>query len=153
MVNRGSIWSIGNLSLHRLTKTPLLGTFTPLKPVCPVRDFRQFAGAYVAAVKTQRNYLMRYILRPALYLSLLAVAACDEIAVAGDPVALADVRGQKSCVSAVAKESGNKAAVINTTIPIIETGRYIVDVPNAKSWTCVTDANGRATQIVEQQTG
>ncbi len=96
---------------------------------------------------------MRYFLRPALCLALLAVAACDEAAVAGDPEALADVRGQKSCVSAVAKESGNAGAVLNTTRPIIETGRYIVDVPNAKSWACVTDANGNATQIVEQQTG
>ena len=96
---------------------------------------------------------MHYFLRPALCLSLLAVAACDEVAVAGDPVALAEVRGQKTCVSAVAKESGNAGAAINTTIPIIETGRYIVDVPNAKSWTCITDANGNATQLVEQQSG
>ena len=96
---------------------------------------------------------MRYLLRPALCLSLLAVAACDEVAVAGDTVALAEVRGQKSCVAAVSKETGNKSAAINTTIPVIETGRYIVDVPNARSWTCVTDANGKATQIVEQQTG
>lgn len=96
---------------------------------------------------------MHYFLRPALCFSLLAVAACDEIAVAGDPVALAEVRGQKTCVSAVAKESGNAGATINTTIPIIETGRFIVDVPNAKSWTCITDANGNATQIVEQQSG
>lgn len=96
---------------------------------------------------------MQYFLRPALCLSLLIVAACDEIAVANDPEALADIRGQKSCVSAVTKESGNAGAVINTTIPIIETGRYVVDVPNAKSWTCVTDTNGNATQIVEQQTG
>ncbi|MGC1496083.1 MAG: hypothetical protein WA790_09755 [Sulfitobacter sp.] len=96
---------------------------------------------------------MRSFMRPALCLSLLAVAACDEIAVAGDPEALSDVRGQKSCVAAVAKESGVAGASINTTVPIIETGRYIVDVPNAKSWTCITDANGKATQIVEQQTG
>ncbi len=96
---------------------------------------------------------MRYFLRSALCLTLLVVAACDEVAVAGDPVALAEVRGQKSCVSAVAKESGNAGAVLNTTRPVIETDRYIVDVPNAKSWVCVTDADGNATQIVEQQTG
>ncbi|MGJ8617617.1 MAG: hypothetical protein ACSHWS_12320 [Sulfitobacter sp.] len=96
---------------------------------------------------------MRYFLRPALCLSLLAVAACDEVAVAGDPVARAELRGQKTCVAAVAKETGNAGATINTTIPVIETGRYIVDVPNAKRWTCVTDANGQATQIVEQQSG
>jgi hypothetical protein len=100
-----------------------------------------------------KEYPMHYLLRPALCLSLLAVAACDEIAVAGDPVALADVRGQKSCVSAVSKQSGSTGAVINTTVPIVELNRYIVDVPNGKSWTCVTDINGNATQIVEQQTG
>ena len=96
---------------------------------------------------------MRYLLRPALCLSLLAVAACDEVAVAGGPEAVAEVRGQKSCVSAVAKQTGNAGAVLNTTRPIIETGRFVVDVPNAKSWVCVTDAKGNATQIVEQQTG
>ncbi len=96
---------------------------------------------------------MHLLLRPALCLSLLAVAACDEIAVAGDPEALAELRGQKSCVSAVAKETGNPGASLNTTVPVIETNRYIVDVPNAKSWTCVTDANGQAWQIVEQQSG
>ena len=44
---------------------------------------------------------MRHFLRPALCLPLLALAACDEIAVADDPAALADLRGQKSCLAAV----------------------------------------------------
>lgn len=96
---------------------------------------------------------MRAFLRPALCLPFLALAACDEVAVAGDPVALADVRGQKSCVSAVAKQTGKAGVSINTTIPVIETNRFIVDVPGGKRWTCVTDGNGRATELVEQQTG
>ncbi|MBD3663354.1 hypothetical protein [Sulfitobacter aestuariivivens] len=92
---------------------------------------------------------MPVFLRSALCLSLLAVAACDEIAVANDPEALADLRGQKSCVRAVVDETGADGVAINTTIPIIETNYFIVDVPNAKSWSCVTDENGRATQIAE----
>lgn len=85
--------------------------------------------------------------------ALLTLAACDEIAVANDPVALADVRGQKNCVAAVAKHTGASGVSINTTVPIIELNRYIVDVPNAASWTCVTDDSGKATEIVERNTG
>lgn len=49
---------------------------------------------------------MPKFLRPALCLTLLGLAACDEIAVADDPAALAELRGQKSCVSAVAQQTG-----------------------------------------------
>jgi len=95
---------------------------------------------------------MRFILRPALCLSLLAVAACDEIAVANDPEALADLRGQKSCIKAVNAQTGTTGAVINTSIPVIETNYFIVDVVNGKSWNCVTDEKGAALQIVERRT-
>jgi hypothetical protein len=94
---------------------------------------------------------MRFILRPALCLSLLAVAACDELAVANDPEALAELRGQKNCVKAVNAQTNSTAAVINTTIPVIETNYFIVDVPNAQSWNCVTDEKGAAIQIVERR--
>ncbi|MGB3243660.1 MAG: hypothetical protein WBB25_03960 [Sulfitobacter sp.] len=90
------------------------------------------------------------MLRPTLILSILALAACDEIAVANDPVALADLRGQKSCVSAVSDQTGAAGVAINTTIPVVETNYFIVDVPNAKSWNCVTDENGAAKQIAER---
>ena len=96
---------------------------------------------------------MRFILRPAIGLALLATAACDEIAVANDPEALSDVRGQKSCVRAVSQQTGVEGVSINTTIPVVELNRFIVDVPNGKSWSCVTDENGSATQIVEIGTG
>lgn len=96
---------------------------------------------------------MHLILRSALALSLLVVAACDELAVANDPEALAELRGQKSCVAAVAKETGASGVTPNTTLPVVELNRFIIDVPNAPSWTCVTDQNGRATQIVERRTG
>ena len=95
---------------------------------------------------------MRFILRPVLCLSLFAVAACDELAVANDPEALADLRGQKNCVKAVNAQTGGATAVINTTIPVIETNYFIVDVAGAKSWTCLTDEKGMATQIVERNT-
>ena len=96
---------------------------------------------------------MQTFLRTTLALSVLGMAACDEIAVANDPVALADLRGQKSCVSAVAKETGVSGVALNTTIPIVELNRFIVDVPNGASWTCVTDQNGKAIEIVERRTG
>lgn len=93
---------------------------------------------------------MRFVTISGLCLPLLALAACDEIAVAGDPEALADVRGQKSCVKAVADQTG-KPASLNTTIPVIETNYFVIDVQGGKPWTCITDDNGRATQLVERQ--
>ena len=88
-----------------------------------------------------------FVLRSALCLPLLGVAACDEVALAGDPVALADARGQRTCVKAVADQTGASGVTINTTIPVIEENYFIVDVPNANPWTCITDENGRATQL------
>ena len=96
---------------------------------------------------------MPRLLRPLLVLSLLGLAACDELAVANDPVALADLRGQKSCIAAVSAETGAAGVAVNTTIPVVELNRYIIDVPNAAPWTCVTDAEGNATEIVERRTG
>ncbi|MFC6638325.1 hypothetical protein GV827_00175 [Sulfitobacter sp. JBTF-M27] len=96
---------------------------------------------------------MHILLRSTLALSVLGMAACDEIAVANDPEALAELRGQKTCVAAVAKETGASGVALNTTIPIVELNRFIVDVPNAASWTCVTDQNGKAIEIVERRTG
>ncbi len=94
---------------------------------------------------------MHILTRTALGLSLLGLVACDEIAVASDPVALAELRGQKSCVAAVSKQTGASGVAINTTIPVVELNRFIVDVPKAASWTCVTDDTSKALQIVEQR--
>lgn len=91
--------------------------------------------------------------RSAVVVALFALAACDELAVANDPVALADLRGQKSCVAAVAKQTGAAGVSVNATIPVVELNRFVVDVPGAASWTCVTDANGQAIEIVERQNG
>lgn len=92
---------------------------------------------------------MRYILRSALALSVLTVAACDEIAVADDPVALAELRASKSCIRAVEGQTGISGSTLNTTLPIVELNQYVIDVPNGPSWTCYTDDNGKATQLVE----
>lgn len=91
--------------------------------------------------------------RPALFVALLGLAACDEIAVADDPAALAELRGQKSCVAAVAKTSGVSGATINTSRPVVELYRHIVDVPGGGSWACITDDSGKAIEIVEQRSG
>ena len=96
---------------------------------------------------------MPKFIAPLIALSVLGLAACDELAVANDPTALADLRGQKSCVAAVAKQTGASGVAVNTTLPVVELNRFIIDVPNAASWTCVTDANGAAIEIVERQTG
>jgi hypothetical protein len=88
-----------------------------------------------------------------LCLSLLALAACEEIAVAGDPAALAEVRAQKSCIRAVEQHTKIDGGSINTTVPVVETGQYIIDLPNAPSWTCYVDANGNASQLIETRLG
>lgn len=93
------------------------------------------------------------LLRSALCLSLFAIAACDEIAVAGDPVALADVRGTKNCIAAVNKQTGTTGAVLNTAVPIVELNRYVVNTAAGTPWTCITDENGKAIELVENRTG
>lgn len=96
---------------------------------------------------------MPNLLRPVLCLALLGLTACDEVAVADNPTALADVRGKKSCLAAVGKETGISGVAINTSRPVVELYRYIVDVPGGGSWACITDPNGKAVEIVEQRSG
>lgn len=113
------------------------------------RAFHPLAQLAQGKKKPKGMNTMRAFLRPLLGLSLFAVAACDELAVADDPAALAELRATKSCVRAVNAQTGASNAVINTTLPIIETNQYIVDVPGAPSWTCFTDDAGQARQLVE----
>jgi|GEM_PF-388105 len=96
---------------------------------------------------------MPNLLRSALCIAILGLSACDEIAVADNPTALADVRGQKSCLAAVSKETGASGVSINTSRPVVELYRYIIDVPGAGSWACITDENGKAIEIVAQRSG
>ena len=63
---------------------------------------------------------MQIFLRPALCLTLLGLAACDEIAVADNPAALAELRGQKSCAAAVTQQTGAAGVAVNTTRPVVE---------------------------------
>lgn len=101
----------------------------------------------------RENAMHAAFVRSAIVISLFAVAACDEIAVAGDPVALADVRGTKSCIAAVNKQTGTGGAVLDTTVPIVELNRYVVNTAAGTPWTCITDENGKAIELVENRTG
>jgi hypothetical protein len=96
---------------------------------------------------------MPALLRPVLCLSLLGVAACDEIAVANDPVALAELRGNKSCIAAVKKQTGESAVTANTTFPVVETNQFVIDVAGVPTWVCYTDDNGRAQELTKVRTG
>lgn len=96
---------------------------------------------------------MPSLFRPALILCLMGVAACEDVAVANDPVARAELRASRSCVAAVENETGVSGATINTTIPIIEINQYIVDVPGRPYWTCFTNAQGQAQTLVENRRG
>ena len=93
---------------------------------------------------------MPFLKRAVLALPFVGLAACDEVAVANDPAALSEVRGAKSCVAAVSKETGTKAT-LNTTEQVIEVNYFIVDLPGGGQWTCVTDENGRAKEIVKRR--
>ena len=92
---------------------------------------------------------MHFSLRFALCLPFMALAACEDMATTGDPAARAELASQKSCIRAVEKHTGVSGASINTTIPVVETGQYIVDLPGAPSWTCYTDETGAAKQLIE----
>ncbi|MEO0389674.1 MAG: hypothetical protein AAF218_01910 [Pseudomonadota bacterium] len=81
-------------------------------------------------------------------IALLGLAACEEIAVADDPDALADLRGTRSCVRAVAAETGVSGVTINTTLPVIEVNQYIIDVPGQVSWVCYTNDQNQAIELV-----
>jgi hypothetical protein len=97
--------------------------------------------------------IMRVFTRTAVCLSILALAACDELAVANDPVALAELRANNSCIAAVKAQTGAATATLNTTLPIVEINQYVIDVPGAPSWTCFTDGAGQASELVELRVG
>ncbi|MFT6088462.1 hypothetical protein [Sulfitobacter sp.] len=92
---------------------------------------------------------MHFSLRFALCLPFMALAACEDMATSGDPAARAEAKAQRSCIRAVEKHTGVSGGVINTTIPIVEVHQYIVDVPGLAPWTCYTDENGAAKQLIE----
>lgn len=96
---------------------------------------------------------MHFPMRVALFLPFLALSACEDMASAGDPAARAELASQKSCLRAVKKHTGISGATINTTIPIIETNQYIIDLPNLPSWTCYTDETGAARELIQTRVG
>ncbi len=92
---------------------------------------------------------MHFSLRFALCLPFMALTACEEMATTGDPAARAELASQKSCIRAVEKHTGVSGASINTTIPVVETGQFIIDLPGKAPWTCYTDETGAAKQLIE----
>ncbi len=99
---------------------------------------------------------MRYFLRPAaiLCMATLALAACDPAEFDPDPDVRRDARAHHKCVVAVQKQTTDPAAVLNTTLPIVEINQYIVDAPSLQqSWMCRTDDAGTPTQLYKLGTG
>ncbi len=92
---------------------------------------------------------MQFFPRLALCLPLVALAACEDMTSSADPVAAANAAAQKRCIRAVEQHTKVKGGVINTTIPIVETNQHIVDLPNAKPWTCYTDDAGNPKELIE----
>ncbi len=92
---------------------------------------------------------MHFPLRFALCLPLMALAACEDMSGASDPSARAETVAERSCIRAVESHTGVSGGKINTTIPIVETNQYIIDLPRAKPWTCYTDETGAAKQLIE----
>lgn len=92
---------------------------------------------------------MRFLTRPALILSMaaLALAACDPAEFDSDPDVRRDARANRTCVNAVSSQTGQPTQ-LNTTLPVVEINQYIVDVPALQErWMCRTDDEGTATQL------
>ncbi|TMM54704.1 hypothetical protein [Sulfitobacter sabulilitoris] len=86
---------------------------------------------------------------PAFAAAVLVLSACAELATT-DPVERARIRSERSCVAAVEQHTGVKGAAINTTLPVVELNRYIVDTPaTEKPWLCATNDEGSAIEIIE----
>ena len=94
---------------------------------------------------------MHISLRAALCLPFLALAACEDMSTTGgsDP----EGPSKRSCIRAVEKHTGKSGGTLNTTIPIVETGQYIVDIPGGPSWTCYTDETGAARELIGTRLG
>jgi len=82
-------------------------------------------------------------------LATLGLAACEDLALADDPDALAELRGTRSCIRAVAAETGVSGVTANTTLPVVEVNQYIIDVPGQVSWVCYTNDQNQATELVK----
>lgn len=97
---------------------------------------------------------MHISLRMALCLPLITLAACEAVSTTGgNPVAKADQASVRSCIRAVAKHTGVSGGTLNTTIPVVETNQFIIDVPKGSPWTCYTDETGTAIELIETRLG
>jgi hypothetical protein len=85
-------------------------------------------------------------LRPALFIALLAAAGCE---VTDSNLSFAENIAVNACIRAVERETGVNGASLNTTLAVVEVNQYIIDVPNARPWTCYTTDSGRPTELTE----
>lgn len=92
---------------------------------------------------------MHQIPQVALITACIAMlAGCDDVALANDPEALAELRGTRSCIRAVEAETKQSGATANTTLPVVEVNQYVIDAADGQTWTCFTDDNNSATALV-----
>lgn len=70
---------------------------------------------------------------------LMALMACEDLEVANDPDALADLRGNRSCVRAVNNETGVTGATPNTELAVVEVNQFIINGGDGSVWTCFTN--------------
>jgi precorrin-4 methylase len=98
---------------------------------------------------------MRNFTRPALILcaAAMALSACDPAEYDADPDVRRDARANRTCIAAVAAQTG-AAAQLNTDLPVVEVNQYIIDVPTGQQrWMCRTDDEGTATQLYKMGQG
>ncbi len=98
---------------------------------------------------------MRYFTRPALILcaAAMALTACDPAEFDADPDVRRDARANRTCIDAVAAQTGSSAQ-LNTALPVVEVNQYIIDVPaNQQRWMCRTDDEGTAAQLYKMGQG
>jgi hypothetical protein len=81
------------------------------------------------------------------------LSACDVAEFDEDPDVRRDARANRTCVTAVAAQTGSPAQ-LNTGLPVVEINQYIVDVPAVQErWMCRTDDEGTATQLYKMGAG
>lgn len=118
----------------------------PVRAQLEVEPLDRLAPGNKGAPVTIRGYdmvLLRYA-----PIALLALGACDEAAFSDDPAVRAEFAGVRSCIRAVQSETGSTGATHNTELPVVEVNQYIIDVPNQRSWTCYTNDQNRAIELV-----
>ncbi|MEM6760012.1 MAG: hypothetical protein AAF601_11105 [Pseudomonadota bacterium] len=92
---------------------------------------------------------MRHISLVALMLSLVALAACEDLETSNDPDARSEARGNKSCIRAVNRETGVTGATANTTLPVVEVNQYAITAGDGTRYICYTNDLQSAQALVK----